>query len=77
MLLVSGAEDSGESAASRFRAKRGRLERGSGLLPESHGQNLALTVLYAPYWLDSELMCFKYEARLSRLRTSYCRVNME
>ena len=24
-----------------------------GLLPESHGQNLALTVLHVPYSLDS------------------------
>jgi hypothetical protein len=34
-------------------AKRGKLERLYGLLPESHGQNLALTVLhvhiYVPY----------------------------
>ena len=32
----------------RFRAKRKPLERFSGLLPESEGQNLALTVLCVP-----------------------------
>jgi len=26
------------------------------LWPESQGQNLALTVLYVPYWLDSGLI---------------------
>ena len=33
----------------RFRAKRERLEWCQGLLPESQGQNLALTVLSAPF----------------------------
>jgi len=35
------------------RAKRGQLEKFDGLLPESQGQNLALTVLYVPNLLDS------------------------
>ena len=35
----------------RFRAKREQLKRFYGLLPESHGQNLALTVLYVRYSL--------------------------
>ena len=38
---------------SRFRAKREQLKRVQGLLPERSGQNLALTVLYVPYSLDS------------------------
>ena len=29
------------------------LTRSSGLSPESQGQNLAVTALYVPYWLDS------------------------
>ena len=37
----------------RFRAKTKQLETVEGLLPESQGQNLALTVLYVPYSLDS------------------------
>ena len=36
-----------------FRARREELKRFKGLLPESQGQNLALTVLYVPYLLDS------------------------
>ena len=36
----------------RFRAKRERLERFHGLLPESQGQNLASTVSYMPLSLD-------------------------
>ena len=36
-----------------FRAKREQLKSFSGLAPESQGQNLALTVLYLPYSLDS------------------------
>ena len=39
--------------AVRFRARRGQLETLEGLLPDSQGQNLALTVLYMPYSLDS------------------------
>ena len=40
----------------RFRAKREQLERFyEGLVPESQGQNLALTVLYVPCSLDSGL----------------------
>ena len=31
-----------------FRAKREPLKRFHGLLPESHGQNLAVTVLHVP-----------------------------
>ena len=37
-----------------FRAKREHLDMFQGLLPESHGQNLALTVLYVP---ESGLDC--------------------
>ena len=37
----------------RFRAKRDKLERCGGLLLESQGQNLALTILCAPSLLDS------------------------
>ena len=37
----------------RFRAKRDQLEKFEGLSLESQGQNLALTVLYASYSLDS------------------------
>jgi len=39
--------------APRFQAKRGQLKRFQGLLPESQGQNRALTVLYVPNSLDS------------------------
>ena len=39
----------------RFRAKREQLERVHGLLPESQGQNLALTVLYVLWSRDSGL----------------------
>ena len=37
----------------RFQGNRGQLERFYGLLPENQGQNLAVTVLYVPYSLDS------------------------
>jgi hypothetical protein len=37
----------------RFRAKREQLKRFEGLLPESQGQNMVLTVLYVPGLLDS------------------------
>ena len=37
----------------RFRAKREQTETVRGLLPESHGQNLALAISYVPYRLDS------------------------
>ena len=33
----------------RFRAKREQLKRCQGLLSESQGQNLVVTVLYVPY----------------------------
>ena len=36
----------------RYRAKRERLETSKILLPESQGQNLALTVLYVPCLLE-------------------------
>ena len=38
-----------------FQAKRGQRKRFQGLLPESQGQNLALTVLHVLYSLDSGL----------------------
>ena len=37
----------------RFQAKRKRLEKFQGLLPERQGQNLAMTVLYVPHSLDN------------------------
>ena len=37
----------------RSRARREQLKRFLGLLPESQGQNLAVTVLYVPHSLDS------------------------
>ena len=37
----------------RFRAKREQIERLHELEPERQGQNLALTVSYVPYALDS------------------------
>ena len=42
-----------QGASARARAKREQLERFSGLLSESQGQNLALNVLYVPDSLDS------------------------
>jgi len=42
-----------ENGRVRFRAKSEQLQRFKGLLPEGHGQNLALTVLYVPYSLES------------------------
>jgi hypothetical protein len=38
----------------RFPAKKEQLKLLQGLLPEIQGQNLALTVLYVPYSLESE-----------------------
>jgi len=38
---------------SHARAEREQLERSQGLLPESQGRNLALTVLHVPKSLDS------------------------
>jgi len=40
-------------ATVRFRAKGEQLKRFRGLSPESHCQNLALTVVYVPYSLDT------------------------
>ena len=37
----------------RFQEKREHFQRVDGLLPESHGHILALTVLFVPYSLDS------------------------
>ena len=37
----------------RFRAKKEQPKRFEGLSPDSHGHNLALTVLYVPCSLDS------------------------
>jgi len=45
------------NANDRFRAKREQLETFYGLLPESQGQNLALTVLCVPCSLDRGLDC--------------------
>ena len=44
---------SGFHMAFRFRYFRGQLKRSWGLLPESQGHNLALTILFAPCSLDS------------------------
>ena len=46
----------GQARARPFRAESQHLQRFHGLLPESPGQNLALTVVYAPYSLDSGLV---------------------
>ena len=43
-------------ASYRFPAKRERLTRFQGRLRESQGQNLAVTVLYVPYLLDSRTL---------------------
>jgi len=45
-VVISWIETSASPAAEQFR-------RVYGLLPEGQGQNLALTVLYVPYSLDS------------------------
>ena len=50
--------------ASRFRTKRGPFERFQGLLPESQGHDLALTVLYVP------------DSLVSRSRTNLSRVQV-
>ena len=39
-----------------IRARRKKVERVEGLLPGGQGQNLALTVLYVPYSLDTGLL---------------------
>ena len=39
----------------RFRAKREQLKRFQGLLTESQGKNLALTVVYVPYGVPPSL----------------------
>ena len=46
-----------QASRGRYRcsAKREQFNECSGLAPESHGQNLALTVIYVPYSPDSEL----------------------
>ena len=43
-------------AEARFPAKREQTKRLSGLLPESRGQNLALTVFCVPCSLDSGMV---------------------
>jgi len=58
----------------RFRAKRKR----PGLVPESQGQNLAVTVLHVPYWLDSEQITdnmFSSSLLLSGLELNDTKVN--
>ena len=40
---------------SRFQAKKQPLEKVQGPLSESEDQNLILTVVYVPSWLDSGL----------------------
>jgi len=49
-----GFTDIGER--SRVRAKREHLARFYGVLPESRGQHLALTVLYVPDSLTEEAL---------------------
>jgi hypothetical protein len=46
MMLVNGRGENGQ-------AKKEQLKTFEGLRPESRNQNLALTVLYAPYSPDS------------------------
>ena len=41
----------------RFRAKREQPKRIQELLPESHDQNLALTVLYVPHVIKEKQGC--------------------
>ena len=45
------------STGARFRARRGHLTTLCGLLPESQGQDLALTVLFVPNSLVVTLLC--------------------
>ena len=57
-LIIIKKKDQGRLAWGReveegFVAKRDPLKIFSGLLPESQGQNLALTVYYVPYSLES------------------------
>ena len=49
----SGRRDSIRGGTFRFRAKREKLKRKNGLLPESQSQKLALIVLNVPCSLDS------------------------
>ena len=50
----ASSEGGGKGAEQdRFRAKGEQLKRFQGLLPESQGQNQALTVLRVPYSLDN------------------------
>ena len=44
----------------RLQSNKEQLERVSGLLPGSQGQNLAMTVLYVPYSLDSGVRARAY-----------------
>jgi len=46
--VVTGPGGMQPATYSHFRTKREQLERFWGLLPESLGQNLALTVVYVP-----------------------------
>jgi hypothetical protein len=55
-----GAVPVGHGHARRLRAKRGHLERVSGLLDGSHGQILALTVSFVPDSLHNGLGCSRF-----------------
>ena len=58
----------------RVRAKWDHMKTFQGLLPQSQGQNLALTVLCVPYSLDSVTRWFSVVPLASRLpfRIFYC-----
>ena len=63
----------------RFRAKREHLQGVEGLLPESQGQNLAVTVLDVPRSLDSGAAGRVHEEKSLYMRprrlTKSCRVD--
>ena len=58
----------------RFQAKSEHIERVPGLLPESQGQNVALTVLCVPYSLDNGMWQSAHlwqEARVSVMAPTF------
>ena len=55
-----------DARAVRLRAKTGHLKTLKGLLPESQGHNLGLTIFYVPYWREVS------PSRLRRRRSITC-----
>ena len=75
-LLISVEEDDATPTwfDVKWRSKRAHLSTISGLLPESRGQNSALTVLYVPWLHDAIPTWFDVKWRSAALTVLYINI---